>query len=100
MAKKKSLITDNDNPALAFISRESKTAVDREETQKAQSGSTSLKAPEGYRVNPLYIETRTKRVQLVWQPSLFEKVKAASEAEGISINEYVHRVLRAAVGED
>ena len=61
---------------------------------------TSLKAPEGFKVNPLYIETKTKRVQLVWQPSLFEKVKAASEAEGISINEYVHRVLRAAVGED
>lgn len=98
MAKKKSFVTDNDNPALAFISQESKDAVDRGEDSRRAD--TSLKAPEGYKINPLYIETKTKRVQLVWQPSLFEKVKAASRAEGISLNEYVHRVLRAAVGED
>ncbi len=97
MARKKSFIDGNDNPALAFISSESKEAVDGPEERRAD---TSLKAPEGFKVNPLYIETKTKRVQLVWQPSLYEKVKAASKAEGLSLNEYVHRVLKEAVGED
>ena len=31
---------------------------------------------EGYKLNPLYIENRSKRLQLLVQPSLYNKVKA------------------------
>jgi len=33
-----------------------------------------------------FIEKKTKRVQLVMQPSLYEKAKAAAEEQGISFN--------------
>lgn len=95
--KKKSFIdkakeSEANNPALAFISEESISAVDGKEepTLKAPTGE---KPPKGYKLNPLYVETKTKRLQLVLQPSLFERVKAASEAAGLSVNEYCHRVL-------
>lgn len=37
--------------------------------------------------------TKTRRVQLIMQPELYEKAKAAAEKKGLSFNEYVHRVL-------
>jgi len=86
------------NPALQFISgaeteaeTPAKTIAEREETAKA---------PEGYKVNPLYIETRSKRLQLVVQPSLYEKVKAKAEGEGVSVNEYIHHILENATKEE
>lgn len=58
---------------------------------------SSEKAPEGYKLNPRYIETKTKRVQLVLQPSLYEEVKNAAKKTGLSFNEYVHRALHLAL---
>lgn len=81
MAKK----TFKDNPALQFIS----TA--EEEEQEAPT--TAAKAPEGYKLNPLYVETKTRRLQLVLQPSLFDRVKKEAKKSGLSVNEYVHRIL-------
>lgn len=37
--------------------------------------------------------TKTRRVQLIMQPELYEKAKVAAEKKGLSFNEYVHRVL-------
>lgn len=78
-----------DNPALQFIS-ETDTALQKiSETMPAA-------APQGYKVNPLYIETKSKRLQLVMQPSLYERVKAAADNEKLSVNEFIHRTLDAA----
>lgn len=49
--------------------------------------------PEGYKVNPLYIEKKSKRLQLLIQPSLFGKVKARADREGKSVNELIHSIL-------
>lgn len=88
MAKKKSFIQDN--PALQFIS-----------TPEAQSEEqTPAKAPEGYKLNPLYIETKSRRLQLVLQPSLYDRVKAGAKAAGLSVNEYVHQILDEATREE
>ena len=84
MATKK---TFKDNPALRFLSVP-------EEEEKA-----SGKAPDGYKLNPMYVETRSRRLQLVLQPSLYEKVRERATAEKISVNEYIHRILEAAVEE-
>ena len=43
--------------------------------------------------NPLYIETKSRRVQLMLQPSLYNKVKALAAEQGKSINDTVHTIL-------
>ena len=76
-----------DNPALQFIStseEEEKYIVPEQETGKAQGG---------YKINPLYVETKSRRLQLVMQPSLFDRVKRRAKQSGLSVNEYVHRIL-------
>ena len=87
MAAKKSF---KDNPALRFLSAAE---------EPAQAAHTGTKAPEGYKLNPMYVETRSRRLQLVLQPSLYEKVREKASEEGISVNEYIHRVLADAVEE-
>lgn len=50
--------------------------------------------PDGYKLNPKYIEKRTKRIQLVVQPSLYDKLKAAADAAGLSLNEYANQAFK------
>lgn len=89
-------------PELQFMSEDTIAAEQQAEEAAAVPASASMlkgKAPEGYKVNPLYVELKNKRVQLVMQPSLYEKVKAAAAAEGISFNECCHRLLYKALEE-
>ena len=67
------------------------------EKMKATDKVLVLIKTEGYKLNPLYIEKRSKRLQLLVQPSLYNKVKAQAETEGCSVNDYIHRVLEEAV---
>lgn len=71
-----------DNPAMQFIS----TPTETETTVTAP-------APEGYKPNPLYVEKRSKRLQLLLQPSLYEKVKARADKQGCSVNDLIHTIL-------
>jgi len=70
------------NPALQFISGS------EEENQEAKA--TPMKR------NPLYIETKSKRVQLLLQPSLHSKLKIISEQKGSSLNDLIHTILEQA----
>ena len=88
MAQKKSFKADL-NPAMQFIS----TPAEETTTGAGEGVASTKDAPEGYKVNPLYIEKRSKRLQLLVQPSLYDKVKAQAETEGCSVNDYIHRVL-------
>lgn len=81
MAKK----TFKDNPALQFISA-------------AEEVTPEPPAPAP-KARPLPAETKSRRVQLVVQPSLYERVKDRAAAQGLSVNEYIHRVLEQAAGE-
>lgn len=107
---------DFSNPAMQFISGVDKAAEDPAPaaTEAAPQATTPAadqqqpagqpvpkdgifdKSPAGYRVQ--YIETKTKRLQLVLQPSLYKKLKENAKKSGLSVNEYVHRVLKAAMG--
>ena len=58
------------------------------------AGSVVQERPNGYRTQ--YVETKTKRVQLVFQPSLHERVKKAAKKYNLSVNEYVHQILDSA----
>ena len=90
MAKKKSFLEGMDSPALDFISKESVEAVEGKAPQEDTGP-----APEGYRINPAYIEAKTLRKQVVLQPSLYKRAKETATRENISFNELVHKALRA-----
>lgn len=104
MSRKKSVLKD-DNPAMNFISSASiddDEAVDNDEAaiienldlEEAESGTATRKAaPEGYKLDPRYIEKKTKRVQLIMQPSLYSRLKEAAESEGESINNFIHDLI-------
>lgn len=51
------------------------------------------KAPEGYKLNPLYIETRSKRIHALLPPSLVESIKERAEKRGVSMNEIINEAL-------
>jgi len=86
------------NPALQFITME-EPAEAEEEQEKLTTPAGRQKAPEGYKLNPEYIEKKSKRVQLVLQPSLYNRVKAKAKKSKLSLNEYVHQVLDQATKE-
>lgn len=108
-AKKKTFI-DKDNPALQFISAESVENAENEESGEpdqepaaepkpqtaAPVAQASTAAPAGFRPDPRFIEKKTKRVQLIFKPSLYRKTKEAADAAGLSFNEYVQQTLEAA----
>lgn len=81
------------NPALQFLS--SASPAEREDSVPARPESPAA-PPAGYRDDPRYVETKTRRLQLVLQPSLYERVRACAAAQGLSVNEYVHRALERA----
>lgn len=101
MAKK--TFKDSINPAMSFISQESidgaegEAPATEETTEKVKRPD---KAPEGYKLNPLYIETKSKRLQLLIQPSLHEKLKRKAQAEGTSVNDLVNSILQDALAEE
>ena len=72
------------NPALNFITTGPAPAVQANVPMKP---------------NPLYVETRSKRLQLLMQPSLHQKLKARAAARGQSLNDLIHQVLEAWAGD-
>jgi hypothetical protein len=89
-------------PALAFISGAEETSRPPKKTASkpkspkakptARGGET---APEGYKLAPQYIETKSRRVQALIQPSVYEAVKAKASSLGISTNEAINEALKA-----
>jgi len=75
-----------ENPALAHISESTKRAVDKNSTASA---------PEGYKLNPMYVEKRTARAQLLFQPSVKEKATVKAKSMGLSFSDYVHKLVEA-----
>ena len=81
------------NPAMNFISKE--TIDKKEKKPKSKSTAQKKEAPEGHKPNPEYIEVKSRRVQILVQPSVYDAVKAKAGAEGISTNEAINEALRA-----
>ena len=76
------------NPVEAFIS-----VPEEEPVRKDPPVGGLVKAPEGYKRNPEFIEVRSKRVQLLLQPSVVDRMKALAKSEGASINEMYNRAV-------
>lgn len=73
-----------DNPALAFISQAGEV---EQETPKE----ISVIAPE--KLEPKLTENRTKRVQLVLTPSMFEDVQIVAKVRKTSVNNLICELL-------
>lgn len=114
MAAKKSFKTEW-NPALQFISvpeeegskipeaskpegmgNERMTPVEPDSGQAGDMVKGSKTPPAGYKVHPLYVETKSRRLQLLMQPSLYERVRGMAGDAGQSVNEWVHARLEEA----
>ena len=83
------------NPAMAFIS----TAENTEDFALTQPTKEELEAKENsssvpMKRNPEYIETKSKRVQMLMQPSLYDAVKKEAKDKNISVNEMMHEILK------
>ena len=105
-----------ENPALMFITpaeepqapapAEPKQTRNRI-TRKSKAEDSPLQAaPEiraaatsGARTTPPRKEYKSRRLQLLIQPSLYEEIRDRAEAEGLSVNEEIHNLLRQALGE-
>ena len=98
MAKK----SFKDNPALQFISGAEEAERQEQQThpEAPLKAPTDAKAPAGYKLNPLFVETKSRRLQLVLQPSVLERVKAKAAESGLSVNEYCHQILDEATREE
>ena len=108
-----------DNPALRFIDIPQEEEQEQEEEQaqetapapaesekpetpeRTQTDPDELRAavnvPEGYRLEKI-TERRTKRLQLVIEPSLHDRLKAAAKDAGVSVNEFAIRALNEKIG--
>ena len=88
MAQKKSFKEEINSPALRFIS----SANTKPDEGKSPSGQSDV--PDGYILNPKYIEPKRRRCQFLLQQSLYDKLQAKAEQERISVNSLVHSLLK------
>lgn len=90
---KKSFI---DNPALRFIStpasEEKEKNHDRQVEIIEKEPETRTQAVK-VKKNPIYIETKSKRVQLLMQPTLHTQLGRLAKRKKVSFNELVHKAL-------
>ena len=101
------------DPSLAFISAADAAAQDQRQDEPDQSdrqaaGLPDAEArapmkhgapPKGYRLNPEFLEVKSKRVQLVFRPSTYKAARAAAKRAGVSLNEYIHQLIEQATAE-
>jgi hypothetical protein len=80
-----------DNPALRFISTADPEPELQPEPERPPAGLEQ--PPKGYKIDFRYTEKKTKRVQIVLQPSTFSRLKKVAAKGKVSINEYINRAI-------
>ena len=84
---KKSFI-DSINPVTQFISTQ-------EEAAPATDNPTI--PPPGYKVDPRFIETKSKRMQVLMQPSLHKRLQKLARKKKTSVNDLIHTFVESSV---
>ena len=99
----------NVNPTLQFISQPEEAATEpQERPQEAEkqrpeksissAAGTPQRAPQARRAQPQYDEeTKSRRLQLLLTPSLYEAVKDQATREGRSVNDLINSILQDAM---
>lgn len=88
------------NPAMMFISepqKEEPARAKNRETPKREpkQWASTIQAPRA----PQGREAKTRRLQLLLMPSLYDAVKERADAEGLSVNETISKLLQQALSE-
>lgn len=113
MTKKGKSFVDNLSPAMQFLSP---TPAEQEDPspepevpeeaphdappRQAVADSRPEAPPKEYKVNPLYVEKKTRRTQLVFRPSLYGRIKRKAKRDKVSVNECIHAMLEAQLEKD
>lgn len=107
MAPKKK---EYNNPALAFLNtkKEDEPATDQNQEPAVDQNETADKKevaadpvpaerpgkpPKGYKINPMYLEVKSQRVQLALQPSVVKRLKKAAGKKKLSMNETANQAI-------
>ena len=69
------------------------------EFEEAADGAAAQKPPEGFRIDPRYVELKSKRFNALLKPSIYNRLKEASRKTGLSVNELINRTLESAFPE-
>ena len=80
----------NENPAMAFISEKLPEVENIRENVDFERN----KPPRGYKKDPKYIETKSRRFTVLLQPSVFERLKNFAFEKHISISEAINEALQ------
>lgn len=90
------------NPAMAFISTMgseedfllvNQNAKEKSSNKNNQKEDKEIK-PVPMKKNPEFIETKSKRVQMLIQPSLYNEIKKKAKQKRVSVNEMMHEILK------
>jgi hypothetical protein len=92
--------TFKNEPVYNFISDQNTEKIEkqppkdeRQETLSISERALLPKAPKGYKINTLYVETKSRRLQLLLQPSLYDKIKDKAQREEKSVNDTINTIL-------
>ena len=94
------------NPTLQFISQpepeEASTASQSAVKRKARKEADRIpdrpqRVAQARRAQPQYEEIKSRRLQLLLTPSLYEAVKTRAAEERLSVNELVNSILKATI---
>jgi hypothetical protein len=83
-----------DDPALQFITPEVTTNAE-EHNPPVQIGVVRAKPTTSYKAMIKQVEARSKRLQCLIQPSLYEKIRVMAGRRGVSLNDLIHTTLEA-----
>jgi predicted DNA binding CopG/RHH family protein len=90
----KKTFKDELNPALQFINT---LRLTDEEEQTEQETVENIPVSVPIKRNTLYIESKSKRIQLLMRPSLHRKLKEMADQKGTSLNDLIHTILEKSV---
>ena len=94
-----------ENPALSYITQmnDDSETPKQEDFEIIMHNASEVEiepVPKGYRICPQYSEVKTRRVQLVFPPSLFKKVQTQAKKANMSVNEFVCLILDAVINKN
>ena len=77
---------DYTGQASTFINADAKRKAGKGKADKVKADNLPL----GYAIKP---ESKTKRLNLLVRPSIYEALKSKADTRGISINEYINELI-------
>ena len=85
-----------DNPALRFISAAEETE-ERDIIPEQPAPATSAASLKGFTPKTEKAETKSRRLQLLIKPSVYDRVKQIAEQSDLSVNDLINQILEEVV---